>query len=116
MDGYSNHDTLSFLPRSISSKLSSADASQLRPPRPFRCGSENPPEEIKAKALDFSVSSDAERLAAHAPIVINTYFHVVTSTQKQGQYSQTQLNNQVYRQALDHAVHCMTDDAFSFPT
>lgn len=62
---------------------------------PFRCGSEQPPAEILSQASDFARQSDIERLAAHAPIVINTYFHVVTSTAKVGRYTQTQLNNQV---------------------
>jgi len=71
--------------------------SAAKPPiTPFRCGSDNPPEEIQAQAKEFFAQAEtAKAAAAHAPIVVNTYFHVVTSTAKQGRYTQTQLNNQL---------------------
>ena len=59
------------------------------------CGSENPPPEILAQAQAFATSSVGPQPAAHAPVVINTYFHVVATSAKQGQYTQTKLNNQV---------------------
>ncbi|KAL9131686.1 MAG: hypothetical protein Q9217_000427 [Psora testacea] len=68
---------------------------QRAEPDVFRCGSENPPLEILSQAEQFSKSFAPQAAAAHAPIVVNTYFHVVTSTTKQGQYTQTQLNNQL---------------------
>ena len=63
---------------------------------PFRCGSDAPPAEILAQAQSFADNTKAApQPQAHTPIVVNTYFHVVTSPAKQGLYTQTQLNNEV---------------------
>ena len=62
-----------------------------------KCGSTNPPAEVIAAADNFRQQNVGPQalIAAHDPIVVNTYFHVVTSSSKQGRYTQTQLNNQV---------------------
>lgn len=62
----------------------------------FRCGSENPPQDIleSARAMAANPSTQA---AAAASINVKTYFHVVTTRAKQGSVTQTQLNNQVSR-------------------
>ena len=64
--------------------------------KPRKCGSTSPPPEILDSARVLSNDpATLDAAAAHAPIVVDLYFHVVTSTAKQGRYTQTQLNNQV---------------------
>ncbi|KAL9042293.1 MAG: hypothetical protein Q9214_003827 [Letrouitia sp. 1 TL-2023] len=60
----------------------------------FRCGSENPPQDIldSARAMAANPSTQA---AAAASINVKTYFHVVTTRAKQGSVTQTELNNQL---------------------
>ncbi|KAI9849908.1 MAG: hypothetical protein M1837_000122 [Sclerophora amabilis] len=66
-----------------------------------RCGVEAPPKELVAQAQQFqrvaneiSKEEQSARLAARS-IVVNTYFHVVTTRAKQGTITQTMLNNQL---------------------
>ncbi|KAI4169197.1 MAG: hypothetical protein LQ343_005859 [Gyalolechia ehrenbergii] len=56
-----------------------------------RCGADSPPAELVATAE--SMTFRPQTLAAS--INVKTYFHVVTSSLKVGQYTQTQLNNQL---------------------
>lgn len=84
----------------VAQDIEERDLEQRATPRVRKCGSTDPPEEIVESARQFASAVAAneisvEAAAAHAPIVINTYFHVVTSSSKQGRYTQTQLNNQV---------------------
>ena len=65
-----------------------------RAPKDRTCGSIEPPKELLDKAASLA-NIGFSTLAAHPPIVVNTYFHVVTSTAKQGRYTQAQLNSQV---------------------
>ena len=60
----------------------------------FRCGSENPPEDILATAKSMA-TNPSTLAAAAAAINVKTYFHVVTTKAAQGSVTQTQLNNQV---------------------
>ena len=62
--------------------------------KPRTCGSNDPPQALVEQAALFAAQT-GPKPQAHAPIVVNTYFHVVTSSSKQGLYSQTQLNNEV---------------------
>ena len=87
------------------------------PARAFRCGSENPPAELLAQAEEFAARVAPQETTALAAISVNTYFHVVTSAAKQGQYSQTQLSNQVeYPRTvtLSHSVFMMRYSPFLF--
>ena len=88
-----------------------ASLSNAAPKTPYkRCGSE-PPEELKAVAADMARTASSNGFAiaaAHAPIVVNTYFHVVTSTAKQGLYTQTQLNNQLSYMNNAYGSHGIT--------
>ena len=76
--------------------LQAASALAAATPQGRTCATVDPPPELDQQAAVFAdQAKEVDIAAAHAPIVINTYFHVVTSTAKQGLYSQTQLNNQV---------------------
>ena len=61
---------------------------------PRKCGSVNPPQELLAQSAAFAAQT-GPKPQAHAPIVVNSYYHVVTSSSKQGLYTQAQLNRQV---------------------
>lgn len=67
---------------------------ETRAVTPRKCGSESPPQALLDQAAALEANK-GPKPQAHAPIVVNTYFHVVTSSTKAGKYSQTQLNNQV---------------------
>ena len=73
------------------------------------CGTGEPSAELKAVAAGMtSQAQGAQPLAAHAPIVVKTYVHVVTSTSKVGRYSQTQINNQITYMNNAYGPHSIT--------
>ncbi|MDI1487458.1 MAG: hypothetical protein OHK93_006728 [Ramalina farinacea] len=100
--------SLSVLALHITSSLA-AVLPEAKPVTPRLCGSENPPAELLAQAQAFATSSSVgPKPQAHAPIVINTYFHVVTTTANQGKYTQTQLNNQISVLNKSYSPHSIT--------
>ena len=73
------------------------------------CGTGDPPPALQAVAAQFAQqASGIQPLAAHAPIVVSTYAHVVTTSTKQGRYSQTQINNQITYMNNAYGSHGIT--------
>ena len=76
-----------------------------------RCGVEEPPAELKAAAAQMAqvaAGPSTAAVQAHAPIVVSTYAHVVTSSAKQGRYSQTQINNEIAYMNNAYGSHGIT--------
>jgi hypothetical protein len=59
----------------------------------IRCGAPNVSEVHKAQ-MDAAVAAAQDSFSAQAANV-DVYVHVVTTSSKQGRYSQTQINNQI---------------------
>lgn len=64
-----------------------------------RCGNLEPPEEVKTKlnkAVEaFTNSRASANETAGAAGAVDTYVHIVTTSAKEGSYSQQQVNEQV---------------------
>lgn len=67
-----------------------------------RCGIDDPPEELKSKlnnAVEMFTNSRAGNSSANSSVAaagaIDTYVHIVTTSAKEGSYSQSQVSEQV---------------------
>lgn len=81
----------------LSSAIAATAAALASAQELTRCGNENPPDELKSKlnnAVELFSNARANGTAAAAGTV-DTYVHVVTTSAKEGSYSQQQIDEQV---------------------
>lgn len=63
-----------------------------------RCGNDSPPEELQSKlseAVELFTNGRANSSAAAAAGAVDTYVHIVTTSVREGAYSQSQIDEQV---------------------
>ena len=74
-----------------------------------RCGNDAPPEELKSKlneAVEMFTNGRANGTAGAAAGAVDTYVHIVTTSAKEGTYSQQQIQEQV---RINHPTHTGLD-------
>lgn len=86
----------------LSSAIAASAAALASAQELTRCGNDDPPEDLKSK-LNNAVAmftNSRENTTAQAAGAVDTYVHIVTTSAKEGSYSQQQVNEQV------HAATC----------